>query len=115
MRISDWSSDVCSSDLKEPKGFGGMAQIEGGLDEGQRVLLVEDLTTDGGSKAKFVHALRQAGATVDNTYVVFHYGIFPALWQPMSALGGKLARKSAVLGKSVSVRLDFGGRTMIKK
>src|SRR3546814_14740272 len=69
MRISDWSSDVCSSDLKEPKGFGGMAQIEGGLDEGQRVLLVEDLTTDGGSKAKFVHALRQAGATVDHTYV----------------------------------------------
>src|SRR3546814_10060699 len=90
MRISDWSSDVCSSDLKEPKGFGGMAQIEGGLDEGQRVLLVEDLTTDGGSKAKFVHALRQAGATVDHTYVVFHYGIFPEIWETMDALGVKL-------------------------
>ena len=39
---------------KEPKGFGRMAQIEGALDDGARVLLVEDLTTDGGSKVRFV-------------------------------------------------------------
>ena len=35
---------------KTPKGFGRDAQIEGDIKEGQRVLLVEDLTTDGGSK-----------------------------------------------------------------
>ena len=35
---------------KKPKGFGRDAQIEGALAEGARVLLVEDLTTDGGSK-----------------------------------------------------------------
>src|SRR3546814_6580772 len=62
---------------KQPKGFGRMAQIEGDLREGQRVLLVEDLASDGGSKIAFCNALRQAGAAVNHTLVVFHYGIFP--------------------------------------
>jgi len=62
---------------KKPKGFGRDAQIEGALKEGSRVLLVEDLATDGGSKLNFVTALRNAGATVAHTFVVFHYGIFP--------------------------------------
>ncbi|MBV9556688.1 MAG: orotate phosphoribosyltransferase, partial [Pseudolabrys sp.] len=35
---------------KKPKGFGRGAQIEGELKDGQRVLLVEDLATDGKSK-----------------------------------------------------------------
>src|ERR1044072_3719853 len=35
---------------KHPKGFGRMAQIEGDLKPGKRVLLVEDLATDGGSR-----------------------------------------------------------------
>ncbi len=35
---------------KKPKGYGRNARIEGAMTEGQRVLLVEDLTTDGGSK-----------------------------------------------------------------
>ena len=47
---------------KKPKGFGRNSQIEGDLDEGQRVLLVEDMTTDGGSKVNFCNALREAGA-----------------------------------------------------
>ena len=62
---------------KKPKGFGRDAQIEGALSEGSRVLLVEDLATDGGSKLNFVTALRQAGAKVAHTFVIFHYGIFP--------------------------------------
>ena len=62
---------------KQPKGFGRDAQIEGYLQEGQRILLVEDLTTDGRSKANFCTALRNAGATVDHIFVVFSYGIFP--------------------------------------
>ncbi|BBK29829.1 orotate phosphoribosyltransferase [Stella humosa] len=62
---------------KKPKGFGRDAQIEGALTEGARVLLVEDLATDGGSKLHFVEALRKAGAECAHTFVVFHYGIFP--------------------------------------
>ncbi len=62
---------------KKPKGYGRNAQIEGVLREGQRVLLVEDLTTDGGSKLKFVEALREAGAVCNHTSVVFFYDIFP--------------------------------------
>ena len=62
---------------KKPKGFGRDAQIEGTFDEGARVLLVEDLATDGGSKLNFVEAIRKAGGAVAHTFVVFHYGIFP--------------------------------------
>lgn len=62
---------------KKPKGFGRDAQIEGDLEEGQRVLLVEDLTTDGGSKINFCEALRTAGANVTDTLVIFYYDIFP--------------------------------------
>jgi orotate phosphoribosyltransferase len=61
---------------KKPKGYGRDAQIEGEMPEGARVLLVEDLTTDGGSKLKFVDAIRAAGATCAHTAVVFYYGIF---------------------------------------
>ncbi len=62
---------------KKPKGFGRLAQIEGDLTPGQRVLLVEDLATDGGSKVRFVEALREAGATVSHCFVVFHHDVFP--------------------------------------
>jgi orotate phosphoribosyltransferase len=62
---------------KKPKGFGRNAQIEGYLPEDSRVLLVEDLTTDGKSKVNFAEALRSAGTKVDHTFVVFYYGIFP--------------------------------------
>lgn len=62
---------------KKPKGFGRDAQIEGSMPEGSRVLLVEDLTTDGGSKIKFAEAIRAAGASIDHTFAIFYYDIFP--------------------------------------
>jgi orotate phosphoribosyltransferase len=62
---------------KKPKGYGRNARIEGAMSEGQRVLLVEDLTTDGGSKISFVDAIRDTGATCAHTAVIFYYGIFP--------------------------------------
>ncbi|RXV64310.1 orotate phosphoribosyltransferase [Roseovarius sp. A46] len=62
---------------KKPKGYGRNARIEGTMAEGQRVLLVEDLTTDGGSKLSFVDAIRETGATCAHTAVIFYYGIFP--------------------------------------
>ena len=47
------------------------------MGEGDRVLLVEDLTTDGGSKLSFVDAIRETGATCAHTAVIFFYDIFP--------------------------------------
>jgi orotate phosphoribosyltransferase len=62
---------------KKPKGFGRNAQIEGEIKPGERVLLVEDMTTDGRSKVNFCNALREAGATIEHCFVVFFYDIFP--------------------------------------
>ena len=67
----------CNMCAKQAKGFGRNSQIEGEIKEGQRVLLVEDLTTDGGSKVNFINALRKAGARCDHTFVIFYYDIFP--------------------------------------
>lgn len=75
---------------KKPKGFGRDAQIEGNLAEGARVLLVEDLTTDGGSKLKFGEAIARAGATVTDTFAVFYYGIFPDTPARLQAAGMRL-------------------------
>ena len=62
---------------KKPKGFGRGAQIEGQLKDGQRVLLVEDLATDGKSKVNFVKAIREAGGHCDHCFVIFFYDIYP--------------------------------------
>ena len=75
---------------KQPKGFGRNAQIEGVLKEGDRTLLVEDLATDGGSKLKFIEALRTAGAVVSDTFVIFHYGIFPQSVTSLAEVGVRL-------------------------
>jgi len=72
---------------KQPKGYGRAAQIEGEMPEGARVLLVEDLTTDGGSKLKFVDAIRAAGATCAHTAVVFSYGNLPQTEATLAAHG----------------------------
>ena len=62
---------------KRPKGYGRNARIEGVMTEADRVILVEDLTTDGGSKLSFVDAIRETGASCAWTAVIFYYGIFP--------------------------------------
>lgn len=72
---------------KKPKGYGRNARIEGLMTEGQRVLLVEDLTTDGGSKLSFVDAIRETGATCAHTAVIFSYGIFPGTTQRLAEHG----------------------------
>ncbi len=76
-----WMADRMNAPMayvrKKPKGFGRDALIEGDVPEGKRTLLVEDLTTDGGSKVQFCQALRDAGAICDHTFVVFFYGVFP--------------------------------------
>ncbi|MDV4161283.1 orotate phosphoribosyltransferase [Rhizobium leguminosarum] len=61
---------------KQPKGHGRNAQIEGNMPEGSRVLVIEDLTTAGGSMFKFIDAVRAAGGVVDHGIALFFYGIF---------------------------------------
>jgi orotate phosphoribosyltransferase len=75
---------------KKPKGFGRNAQIEGDVREGARVILVEDLATDGRSKLTFTDALRTAGCQVAHTFVVFHYGIFKESTEVLAEQGIRL-------------------------
>ena len=75
---------------KKPKGYGRNARIEGRMDESDRVLLVEDLTTDGGSKLSFVDAIRDTGAACAHTAVIFYYGIFPETTQRLADHGVQL-------------------------
>jgi orotate phosphoribosyltransferase len=83
-----WIADRLSMPMhyvrKQAKGFGRDAQIEGDFKEGSRILLVEDLTTDGRTKIRFCEALRAAGLTVEHTFVVFHYDIFPETKQMLT-------------------------------
>src|SRR5215470_17214725 len=72
---------------KQAKGFGRNAQIEGEVKDGQRVLLVEDMTTDGGSKVNFINALRKAGVKCDHTFVFFYYDIFPEGLKTLTDMG----------------------------
>ena len=85
-----WIADRMSLPMayvrKKPKGFGQNALIEGDVPVGKRTLLVEDLTTDGGSKIKFATALREAGAICNHTFVVFFYGVFPGAFETLSAM-----------------------------
>lgn len=58
---------------KIPKGHGGERRIEGVLQAGARVLLVEDLVTDGGSKLVFQEGIEAAGGRVEHCLCVFEY------------------------------------------
>ena len=59
---------------KNPKGYGQTKQIEGVLNAGQRVLLVEDLITDGLSKVRFNIGIRAEGAKITHCLCIFEYG-----------------------------------------
>jgi orotate phosphoribosyltransferase len=62
---------------KQSKGFGRLAQFEGAFEPGARVLLVDDLATDGVSETVFRTALQRAEATVLQTFVLIDFGVFP--------------------------------------
>src|SRR3546814_15985862 len=95
MRISDWSSDVCSSDLQ----FGDVARRDA-LQCRQRQLVaivLEGVAID----------VQTFGVPVDAML-----GRAPRAFREQLIAGD---RKSVVSGKSVSVRVDLGGRRIIKK
>lgn len=58
----------------EPKSHGMGNQIEGRLLAGQKVVVIEDLISTGGSSLKVVDVLRQAGADVLGMVAIFTYG-----------------------------------------
>jgi len=58
------------------KGHGLQNMIEGKIEEGQKVLLIEDLVSTGGSSLAAAEALREAGAEVAGMMAIFTYG-FP--------------------------------------
>ncbi len=60
----------------KPKDHGMGNQIEGRLEAGQKVVVIEDLISTGGSSLKAVEALRKGGAEIVGMAAIFTYG-FP--------------------------------------
>ena len=57
------------------KDHGRQNQIEGKLEKGQKVVVVEDLISTGGSVLEVVNVLREAGAEVLGVVSIFTYGM----------------------------------------
>src|SRR3546814_18415210 len=93
MRISDWSSDVCSSDLDSTLTRPDGTVIEG-IRDGNRLSSVPKFQM--AANATYSFPIDAAGDT--NAFVT-----------------ASLARQSVVSGKSVPERVDLGGRRLIKK
>ena len=58
---------------KEAKDHGRENLIEGGLTPGQRVIVIEDLVSTGGTSLSSVMAARKEGAVVENCLAIFTY------------------------------------------
>lgn len=63
----------------KPKDHGMENLIEGKVEKGQRVVLVEDLISTGGSSLKAAEALRDAGFVVEGMVAIFTYGFDTAV------------------------------------
>lgn len=69
-----------------PKGHGKGNQIEGRIEQGAKVVLIEDLLSTGGSSLKAVEALQEAGAEVIAVLAIFSYQ-FPEVQNKFGAAG----------------------------
>lgn len=58
-----------------PKGYGKKRQIEGDLQKGSRVLVIEDLISTGGSAISAIKAVRQNGGKVSDCIFIFTYDL----------------------------------------
>src|SRR3546814_13431544 len=115
MRISDWSSDVCSSDLGGHPELGDAAATFGQGD-GSALLKLHGPAAMLMLQKGFFVDLRSALGAKDSCVcsVVAHVNVIA--WTAGSdPYGVAVDRKSVVSGKSVSVRVDLGGRCSIKK
>ena len=77
---ASWISEKLNKPMiyirKKPKGFGKLSQIEGEIKNKSRVLLIEDLSTDGKSKINFCNAIKKAGGKIKDIFVIFNYDIY---------------------------------------
>ncbi|MFT4061314.1 MAG: orotate phosphoribosyltransferase [Edaphocola sp.] len=73
----------------KPKGHGLSNQIEGVLNPGQKVVVIEDLVSTGMSSLEAVAALRGAGADVIGMCALFTYG-FPQADEAFAQAGVQL-------------------------
>src|SRR3546814_3301902 len=112
MRISDWSSDVCSSDL-DARAAGDvavLADLRAGADGGPGVdhRARADVRADVEERRHQHHVLAdEAAAARDHARHHAH--------TELAERGLVEDRKSVVSGKGVSVRVDLGGRRTLKK
>src|SRR3546814_15759988 len=108
MRISDWSSDVCSSDLRAQHGVGQDPSRPAGLGE---FILGDDFIGVLQQMQQYLQrfAVHPHGlplqAQFERALVTHQLPEFPAAQD----------RKSVVSGKSVSVRVDLGGPSILTK
>lgn len=58
----------------EPKKHGRQNKIEGHLEKGQNVVVIEDLISTGNSSLQAVEALKDAGAVIKGMVAIFTYG-----------------------------------------
>src|SRR3546814_12213228 len=103
MRISDWSSDVCSSDLTERAGTSfwySMAQVELELARGNHGKAKELVTT-------IRTQSQNAQGGLDRSWM--------RPWMLLLLLANDTARDSVAPGQSVSVSVDLGGRRILIK
>ena len=70
-----------------PEGQEYKHRIEGRVERGWRVLLVEQLATDGHRKVRFAAPLKEAGCDVRDLFVLFQYGIFDEIHEHLAPLG----------------------------
>jgi orotate phosphoribosyltransferase len=59
----------------QAKGHGKGKQIEGKVETGQKIVVVEDLISTGGSSLNAVHVLKEAGCDVLGVAAIFTYGL----------------------------------------
>src|SRR3546814_18393377 len=100
MRISDWSSDVCSSDLREK-----LAADDFTAHEIDRIVEAVPIATHNQRGLGTLHIGCPSSEDIEAETLV------RMVEESMSSED----RKSVVSGKRVSVRVDLGGRRIIKK
>src|SRR3546814_15361956 len=118
MRISDWSSDVCSSDLiRAQRRIGQPLLREHALVDFRAELAVRPLERGNAGDLAVDEALADAHALAFGELGEGHPVDQPRQrsFDPAALDEADEDRKSVVEGKSVSVRVDLGGRRVIKK
>ncbi|MEJ8777811.1 orotate phosphoribosyltransferase [Pseudogracilibacillus sp. ICA-222130] len=63
----------------KPKGHGKGNQIEGKVEKGQKIIVIEDLISTGGSSIDVANVLREEGADVLGVFAIFTYGLQKAV------------------------------------